>query len=305
MITDKLLVPLRVKPGSPARLDKRETGWAYTDELRERDKGEIRARAQVILDKNRAELAQAQDVFYASRKWAMLLVLQAMDAGGKDGTIKHVMSGMNPQGCQISSFKVPTAQERAHDFLWRYVIQLPERGMIGVFNRSYYEDVLVVRVHPNLLGEQAPQSSKQQKKFWPKRFESINALERHLTRNGTHIIKCFLHISQKEQRNRLLERLKDPAKNWKFSPDDLAERAHWSEYMDAYEEALTATSTKWAPWWVIPADHKWIARTVVADLLTRSIRMLDPHYPELSDEQKAALKVAQQQLENEHLASGR
>jgi len=299
MIPDQLLTPLLVEPGSPAKLHKRETGWAYTDELREQDKAKMRERALTILEVNCAELATAQDVFYASRKHALLLILQGMDAGGKDGTIKHVMSGVNPQGCQVSSFKVPSAQEQAHDFLWRYVLRLPERGMIGIFNRSYYEDVLVVRVHPEFLGGQWPDSPKAQRRFWQERFESINALEQHLRRNGTHIIKCFLHMSQQEQRKRLLERLKDPDKNWKFSAADLAERGYWNDYMEAFDEALTATSSEWAPWWVIPADHKWVARTVVASVLTRDMRLLDLQYPEVSAEQRAALKVAQRQLEEE------
>jgi PPK2 family polyphosphate:nucleotide phosphotransferase len=299
MIADKLLAPLVVKPGSAAKLNKRETGWAYTDELREQDKAEMRERAKSILEDNRAELATAQDIFYASRKYAMLLVLQGMDAGGKDGTIKHVMSGVNPQGCQVNSFKVPSAEERAHDFLWRYEIRLPERGMIGIFNRSYYEDVLVVRVHPELLGEQRPDSAKELTKFWRKRFESINALEHHLHRNGTRIIKCYLHISKDEQRNRLLERVKDPNKNWKFSAADLAERQYWSDYMEAFEDALTATSTDNAPWWVIPADHKWVARTVVASIVTREMGQLELHYPEVSAEQKAILKTAERQLKRD------
>lgn len=296
MIREDLLMPLRVEPGSPARLDKRETGWTYTDELREYKKGEVRARAEELLESNRAELAEMQQVFYASRKFAGLLILQAMDAGGKDGTIKHVMSGVNPQGCQVSSFKVPSAEERAHDFLWRYARRLPERGMLGIFNRSYYEDVLVVRVHPELLGDEYPQSGKEQKRFWRERFESINAMEQHLRRNGTLILKCFLHVSADEQRKRLLERIDDPNKNWKFSSSDLAEREHWSDYMAAFDEAITATSTESAPWWVVPADNKWVARTVVAELLTRGLRQLDLHFPGITKEQKAALKAAREIL---------
>jgi PPK2 family polyphosphate:nucleotide phosphotransferase len=299
MIPEPLLNPLLVKPGSSAKLNKRETGWAYTDELREQEKGKMRARAEEILEENRAELAKAQDVFYASRRYALLLILQGMDASGKDGTIKHVMAGVNPQGCYVSSFKVPSAEEQAHDFLWRYVQRLPQRGMIGIFNRSYYEDVLVVRVHPEFLGSLWPESSKDQKKFWEKRFESIIALEHHLHRNGTRIIKCFLHTSREEQRQRLLDRLNDPDKNWKFSASDLAERAYWSDYMDAFEEALTATSTDAAPWWVVPADNKWVARTVVASVLTREMAQLDLHYPDVTDEQRAALKVAKRQLERQ------
>jgi PPK2 family polyphosphate:nucleotide phosphotransferase len=222
-----------------------------------------------------------------------------MDAAGKDGTIKHVMSGVNPQGCQVFSFKKPSAEDLDHNFLWRYSKCLPERGRIGIFNRSYYEDVLVVKVHPELIGRQVPRKKKVGKKFWAQRYEDINAFERHLVRNGTVILKFFLNVSKAEQKARFLDRLNRPEKNWKFSAADLAEREYWDDYMEAYEDALAATSTRWAPWYVIPADHKWVARAVVADIITTAIRDLDLRYPEVTEEQHKLLAVARAKLEAE------
>jgi PPK2 family polyphosphate:nucleotide phosphotransferase len=227
------------------------------------------------------------------------MILQAIDAAGKDGTIKHVMSGINPQGCQVFSFKKPSAEELNHNFLWRYMKALPERGRIGIFNRSYFEDVLVVKVHPEILELGKLPPGKRGKSFWHDRYEDINAFERHLVRNGTIVLKFFLNVSQKEQKKRLLERLDNPAKNWKFSAADLAERAYWDQYMEAYESAINATSTEWAPWHIIPADHKWGTRTLVAGILAHAIRRLDLKFPEVSDEQKQALLVARKKLEQE------
>ena len=239
-------------------------------------------------------------MLYADDRYAVLIVLQAMDAAGKDGTIKHVMTGVNPQGCQVFSFKKPSAEELDHNFLWRYMKSLPERGRIGIFNRSYYEDVLVVKVHPELLGRQLPREKETfGKKFWEERYEDINAFEQHLVRNGTVILKFFLNVSKDEQKKRFLERLDRPEKNWKFSPSDLAERGYWDDYMAAYEDALTATSTDWAPWYVIPADHKWITRAVVADIVTTAIRELDLKYPEVTDEQRKLLAEARKKLDAE------
>ena len=229
-----------------------------------------------------------------------------MDAAGKDGMIKHVMSGLNPQGCQVFAFKQPSDEELDHTFLWRCMKALPERGRIGIFNRSYYEETLVVRVHPELLGYQRLPVLAQQKPgadpgdaFWRERFEDINAFERHLTRNGTVVLKLFLHVSKEEQRRRFLDRLKTPSKQWKFSAADLPERARWDDYMRAYEATLSATSTEWAPWYVIPADHKWMARALVAGILTSTIEGLDLHFPEPSSEEKSALEEARRQLEAE------
>jgi PPK2 family polyphosphate:nucleotide phosphotransferase len=209
------------------------------------------------------------------------------------------MSGVNPQGCQVFSFKTPSAEDIDHTFLWRYMKCLPERGRIGIFNRSYYEDVLVVKVHPELLDRQKLPPGKRGRKFWEARYEDIQAIERHLTRNGTIVLKFFLHVSREVQKERFLERLERPEKNWKFSTADLAERAYWDQYMGAYEEALSATSTKWAPWYVVPADNKWVARSVVADILSTSIRALDLRFPEVTEEQHRALEEARKQLEAE------
>jgi PPK2 family polyphosphate:nucleotide phosphotransferase len=226
-----------------------------------------------------------------------LIVLQAMDAAGKDGTIKHVMSGVNPQGCQVFSFKKPSAEDLDHNFLWRYTKCLPERGRIGIFNRSYYEDVLVVKVHPELIGRQIPrEKEKVGKKFWEERYEDINAFERHLVRNGTTILKFFLNVSKSEQKRRFLERLERPEKNWKFSSADLAERGFWGQYMDAYEDAISATSTEWAPWHVVPADHKWVTRAVVADVIASAIRGLGLKAPEVTGEQRKFLDEARVRL---------
>ena len=253
---------------------------------------------KAILDQNLADLAEAQGLLYADDRYAVLIVLQAMDAAGKDGTIKHVMSGVNPQGCEVHSFKKPSAEELDHNFLWRYMRRLPERGRIGIFNRSYYEDVLVVKVHPELLGRQLPRE-KVGKKFWEERYDDIKSFERHLVRNGTVILKFFLHVSRDEQKKRFLERLNRPEKNWKFSPSDLAERGHWDEYMAAYEDALSATSTEDAPWYVVPADHKWVTRAVVADIVTTTIRGLDLQYPEVTAQQRKLLEQARTELAKE------
>ncbi|MBX3426954.1 MAG: polyphosphate kinase 2 family protein [Pirellulales bacterium] len=299
MIQAEILARLRVAPGSKVSLKDYDPGWAQTKEMKALGKTAVKERAQAILDQNLADLAAAQELLYADDRYAVLLVFQAMDAAGKDGTIKHVMSGINPQGCQVFSFKQPSAEELDHNFLWRYAKAAPERGRIGIFNRSYYEDVLVVRVHPELLARQKLAVGVGKKRFWKDRYEDINAFERHLTRNGTVVLKFFLHVSKEEQRKRFLDRLDRPEKNWKFSSADLAERGHWDEYMRAYEDALSATSTDWAPWYVVPGDQKWITRVVVADVLTTAIRGLELRFPELSAEQRAALKQARDQLTSE------
>jgi PPK2 family polyphosphate:nucleotide phosphotransferase len=251
------------------------------------------------LENDLKELAKAQELLYADDRYGVLVILQAMDAGGKDGTIKHVMSGVNPQGCQVFSFKTPSAEELNHNFLWRYARCLPERGRIGIFNRSYYEDVLIVKVHPEMLEERKLPPGKRGKSFWQGRYEDINGFEHHLTRNGFVILKFFLNISKQEQKRRFLERLERPEKHWKFSAADLAERAFWDSYMEAYEDALSATSTEWAPWYIVPADNKWGTRAIVADILTTRIKSLDLHYPEMSEEQRKALAEARQKLADE------
>lgn len=296
MLKKDILHALRVKPGSKLRLKDRDTGWAQTEELKELGKEDIKERAEQLLQASLEELAAAQDLLYADDRYSLLLVFQAMDAAGKDGTIKHVMSGVNPQGCQVYSFKKPSAEELDHNFLWRYMKSLPERGRIGIFNRSYYEDVLVVRVHPEVLDSQKLPLGKRGKSFWKARYEDINAFERHLVRNGTIILKFFLNVSKQTQKERFLERLERPEKNWKFSPADLAERDFWDDYQEAYEKALTATSTEDAPWYVIPADHKWATRALVADIVSTTLLSLDLQYPEPTGDDLALLEKARAKL---------
>lgn len=297
---DKLIDLFRVPYDEKIRLKQYDPAWAGTKEMRELgDKEELKERALEIIEENRQRLAAAQDKLYAADSYAVLLVFQAMDAAGKDGVIKHVMTGVNPQGVQVSSFKTPSDEELSHDFLWRCYRVLPERGRIGVFNRSYYEEVLVVRVHPEFLVAQKLPPGKRNQKFWEDRYESINDFERHLVRNGTLVLKFFLNVSKDEQKKRFLERLDNPDKNWKFSTGDLKERGFWDQYQEAYEEMLNATSTRWAPWFVIPADHKWVTRAVVSTIIADSILALGVGYPEVSADQRAALAEAQKQLEAE------
>ena len=235
---------------------------------------------QQQLGKHVARLAERQNLLYAHDRYALLLIFQAMDAAGKDGVIKHVMSGVNPQGCQVTSFKHPSAQELDHDFLWRSTQWLPERGRIGIFNRSYYEEVLIVKVHPEVLaGENLPDKTRENSHLWQHRYESINDLEQHLHRNGTRILKFFLHLSKEEQRQRFLARLDDPEKNWKFCMADIQERERWDDYQRAYEEALSTTSTAHAPWYVVPADDKQNARLIVSQVIVEALDGLDMHYP--------------------------
>jgi PPK2 family polyphosphate:nucleotide phosphotransferase len=299
MINPKLIKLFQVAPGAKVRLKQRNPGWDQTAELKELGKDVIKGRAETVLAENLKQLAEAQELLYANDVYSVLVILQAMDAAGKDGTIKHVMSGVNPQGCQVFSFKKPSDEELDHNFLWRYMKALPERGRIGIFNRSYYEEVLVVKVHPELYERQKLPPGKRGKSFWQERYEDINDFERHLSRNGTLILKFFLHISKDEQKKRFLERLETPEKHWKFSASDLAERAFWKDYMEAFEEALSATSTEWAPWYIIPANHKWVARAAVAGILTSTIGSLHLTYPEVTPEQRQALEEARTQLEEE------
>jgi PPK2 family polyphosphate:nucleotide phosphotransferase len=249
------------------------------------------------LEKGVAKLRELQEVLYAQDNWALLLIFQAMDAAGKDSTVEHVMSGVNPQGCQVYSFKSPSAEEQDHDFLWRNHRCLPERGRIGVFNRSYYEEALIVRVHPEILAAEKLPKKLVTKNIWKERFEDINAFERYLARNGTVIRKFFLHVSKDEQKKRFLDRLDEPEKNWKFAVGDVKEREHWDEYMKAYEEVLEHTSTKHAPWYVIPADHKWFARMAVADIIVDTLESLELRFPEVTDEKKKELEEARALLE--------
>jgi PPK2 family polyphosphate:nucleotide phosphotransferase len=289
-----IIEQFRVQPGTKVRLKDFDPGWSGDPRLPKKERKLV---AQKLLSQDVADLVAAQDLLYAADCWAVLVIFQALDAAGKDSTIKHVMSGVNPQGCQVYSFKHPSAEELDHTFLWRCMKALPERGRIGIFNRSYYEEVLVVKVHKELVRAQhVPGADPDSKKFWQGRYDDINAFERHLTRNGTAVVKFFLHISKGEQRRRFLKRLEDPQKLWKFSPSDLAERAYWDDYQRAYEQMLTETSTKSAPWYVIPADHKWVSRALVARVLTGTIRSLDLHYPEVPPEKLAQVEEARRLL---------
>lgn len=251
------------------------------------------------LEKGIEMLSQLQEVLYAQDNWSLLVIFQAMDAAGKDGAIKHVMSGINPQGCQVSSFKAPSNEELDHDFLWRCIKKLPERGRIGIFNRSYYEEVLVVRVHNHLLQKQRLPSKLITKKIWDERMEDIRNFEKHLSRNGTKVIKIFLNLSEEEQKARFLERINEPSKNWKLSYDDIKERGYWNEYMQVYEEMIRKTATKEAPWYVIPADNKIYARLAVASAMIKALEDLDLSYPKISEEEKNRLEELKKFLSDE------
>ncbi|MEO7167139.1 MAG: ADP-polyphosphate phosphotransferase [Spartobacteria bacterium] len=282
----------RVAPGDKLQLDKCPT------ELKAlyKSKSDYRKRLAAQVD----GLSELQTLLYADNRYALLLIFQAMDAAGKDSAIKHVMSGVNPQGCEVYSFKRPSAEELQHDFLWRTTCRLPQRGRIGIFNRSYYEEVLIVRVHPEiLLGQSLPGELVNKKTIWEERYRSINDLESHLQRNGTRILKFFLHVSKEEQRKRFLDRLDEPDKNWKFSADDLKERALWKEYMAAYEACLHATSTEAAPWFVIPADDKKNARLLIADAIVDALEDLKMSYPEPDAAHRKELESIRETLANE------
>ncbi len=286
----------QVRPGRRLRIKDFDPAWVDAGAGRGHDDATLKERAKKSLSENLARLSDAQERLYANDVYSVLIVLQAMDAAGKDGIIKHVMSGINPQGCQVFSFKRPSDEDLDHNFLWRYSRCLPERGRIGIFNRSYYEEVLVVRVHPEILARQKLPEGKRGRKFWRQRYDDINEFERHLVRNGTLVLKFFLNVSRKEQKKRFIERLDDPDKHWKFSVADLEERKFWDAYQEAYEEMLEATSTKSAPWWVIPADHKWVSRALVSDIITREIRKLGLKRPGVTPEQQNALAKARRAL---------
>jgi PPK2 family polyphosphate:nucleotide phosphotransferase len=281
--------PFYATPGKRIRL--KDFDPAYTGKYKSQ------SHAQKTLKNNIERLQQYQDLLFSEHSYSLLVILQAMDAAGKDGTIKHVMSGVNPAGCQVTAFKQPSPKELDHDFLWRCYKELPERGKIGIFNRSYYEEVLVVRVHPKFLDAQhLPDFEGPNEKFWKHRFESINDMEKHLVRSGTVILKFFLHLSKGEQAKRFLERIEDPAKNWKFSEADLQERLRWNDYMDCYEDMINHTSTKHAGWYIIPADHKWFTHLCVSDVIVETLRSLKLKYPSVSAEQKERLQAAREAL---------
>ena len=283
--------PFRITKGKDFRLKEVDPG----DTL-QFTKEEDKPRAKEALALGVAALAELQDKLYAQDKWAVLLIFQAMDAAGKDGAIKHVMSGVNPQGCQVHSFKSPSAEDLDHDYLWRCMKCLPNRGHIGIFNRSYYEEVLVVRVHPEFLAKQKLPPHLMEKNIWEGRFEDIRNFERYLARNGIVTIKFFLHVSKKEQKRRFLDRIEDPLKNWKFSSNDAAERDYWDDYMEAYEAMIQETATKHAPWYVVPADNKWFTRVVVAAAVIDTLLDLDLHYPKVGESKLKELAAAKDKL---------
>jgi PPK2 family polyphosphate:nucleotide phosphotransferase len=289
----RFVVPYRVTKGKGFRLE--DFDPSDTGRLDSEDKAE----AKEVLANGIEWLAAEQDMLYAQNRWSVLLIFQAMDAAGKDGTIKHVMSGLNPQGVQVTSFKQPSSTDLDHDFLWRSNVALPERGRIGIFNRSYYEEVLVVRVHPEILDKQQLPPELVGKDIWDERLEDISNFERYLARNGTLVLKFFLNVSKGEQKRRFMERLDLPEKNWKFSASDVKERGYWKDYQRAYEEAIRGTAAKHAPWFVVPADHKWYARLVVAAAIVDGLERLNLKYPRVDDEQKKALAAARVSLSRE------
>jgi PPK2 family polyphosphate:nucleotide phosphotransferase len=286
------LQSLIVPPGKQISLQKDYNPGFKPDYITKED-------ANTLLQNGIEKMAEFQDKLYAQDTYALLLNLQAMDAAGKDGTIKHVMSGLNPQGCQVFSFKIPSAEELDHDYLWRYCKALPERGRIGIFNRSYYEELLVVRVHEELLDRQKLPPDAKTKKIWRRRFEEINNFEQYLVNNGIIVLKIFLYVSKDEQKKRFLERIDRPEKNWKFSQNDVKERGFWDDYMKAYEDIFNHTSTEWAPWYIIPADRKWFTRLAVGVVIYNTLESLGLQYPTVTEEHRRSLGSAKELLENE------
>jgi PPK2 family polyphosphate:nucleotide phosphotransferase len=283
----KLMKRLRVPPGKHIRLKHYSTDWTGSMD---------QARAKTMLANGVARLAKQQALLYAQDTYSVLLIFQAMDAAGKDGAIKHVLSGVNPQGCQVYSFKAPSAEERDHTYLWRSMKALPERGRIGIHNRSHYEEVLIARVHKDVLAAQQLPERLKKGNIWKRRYQEINEFEEHLVDNGTVIIKFYLHLSKDEQKRRFLARIEEDDKNWKFSVQDAKERAFWGDYMDAYEDALSATSTKDAPWYVVPADHKWFTRLAVAGIIWQTIADLNLKFPKVTPEKKKELQEVRRLL---------
>ncbi len=288
--------PFRVVPGASLDMAVFDSNWKDDPELDAFGIDKLHEDAKKILRKRREELAEVQERLYADNRYSILLIFQGRDAAGKDSTIEHVMSGVNPQGCQVFSFKAPSKEELDHNYLWRCWKAVPERGRIGIFNRSHYEEVLVVRVHPEFLAGQGIPKPLVTDNIWRERYEDINAFERHLARNGTVVIKFFLNVSKGEQKNRFLKRLDEEEKNWKFSHSDLSERSHWDAYTDAFNDMLKETSTEWAPWYVIPADNKDVMRAIVSRIIVDRIDELDLQFPELSAQDTARLAAARDAL---------
>ncbi len=283
--------PFLVPAGKTVRLSQYDPAYSgkYANEEATKDK----------LEKGIRKMAKLQDILYAQNTYGLLIIIQAMDAAGKDSAVKHVFSGVNPQGCTVVNFKSPSAMELDHDYLWRAHKDMPERGSIGIFNRSYYEEVLIARVHPHILAKQQLPDETRHKHIWRDRFEQINAFEKHLVQNGIVVVKFFLNVSREEQKRRFLERIDNPDKNWKFALSDVEDRRHWKEYQHAYEDVFTQTSTKYAPWHIIPADNKWFTRIVLNDIITARLEKLNLRYPEVSKEQREALQMAREALMSE------
>jgi PPK2 family polyphosphate:nucleotide phosphotransferase len=293
MKIEKMLKRYRVEDGKHFRLKDHDPADTHGLD------SEFKREAKELLANGVEELDRLQTILAAQDLWGLLIILQAMDAAGKDGTIKHVMSGVNPQGVQVTAFKTPAQEELKHGYLWRTNQRAPARGTIGIFNRSYYEEVLVVRLHPEVLENEKLPKALVTKRVWEERYEDINNFERYLTRNGIAVVKFFLHLSKKEQKRRFLERLDRPQKNWKFSAADVRERQFWDDYQQAYEDAIRATASEHAPWYVVPADHKWFTRLVVAQVIVDALKKMDLEYPKLTADQKKALAEARRQLEKE------
>src|ERR1700688_1856350 len=288
----------------PFRVD--GTGVFHLKSHKTNEKGGLdKDKAEKILDANRKRLNDFQEKLYAQDRWSVLLIFQGMDAAGKDSAVKHIFAGVNPQGCEVHSFKQPSTNELAHDFLWRHAVALPSRGRIGIFNRSYYEECLVTRVHPELLAKEKLPSRLVTKNIWRERFEDISAFERYLARNGTVILKFFLNVSKEEQRKRFLDRLEQPSKNWKFSMADIAERARWGRYQAVYQDIVRHTSTPIAPWYVVPADHKWFARVVIGSAIVSALETLNLHFPRADKASLREFKAVRKALENEGKGKGR
>jgi PPK2 family polyphosphate:nucleotide phosphotransferase len=285
--------PYIVKPGDQISLVK-DYNAGYKCEFHQKGDAVKKLKTGIL------QLAKYQDILYAQNTYSLLIIFQAMDAAGKDSTIKHVMSGVNPQGCQVFSFKSPSEEELDHDYLWRSMKSLPERGRIGIFNRSYYEELLIVRVHPEILKKQQLPNFPQDNHIWKQRFEEINNFEKYLFNNGVIVLKFFLNVSKSVQKRRFLERIESPEKNWKLSVSDVRERAFWDDYMDAYEQVFNHTSTEFAPWYIVPADRKWFTRLVVADIICQKLQELNLQYPQMSEEHKQQLLAAKKTLEAEN-----
>jgi PPK2 family polyphosphate:nucleotide phosphotransferase len=296
---ERVLKEVKVEPGTRAALHDRDPAWSGGPDFESLSEKELKAEARDVLDQGVEELSELQEKLWADDRYSVLLVFQALDAAGKDSAIKHVMTGVNPQGVQVVSFKKPSSEELDHNYLWRISNALPERGRIGIFNRSHYEEVVALRVHPEWVESQPLPTGDIDDAFWQARYEDINAFERHLDRNGTKVLKFFLNVSKAEQKRRFIARLDRPHKEWKFNAADVAERQHWDEYIQAFDDALSATSTPWAPWFVVPADHKAVTQAIVVRVIVDALAALDIKYPEVSEEQRRENAEARRVLEAE------